>query len=132
VTAGSGAAPGDWPSVPAGGRLVAVAPDLMDRSRIIAARPDVVFLPGPAALAGLGPDDVALVDLGRPAVLEAAAASPARVVGFVAHVDEARATAAVAAGVDEVLARSVFFRRLAAPAGSTGPAGGDGPPSGGR
>lgn len=132
MTGGSPSPVGRWPSVPPGGRLVAIAPDLMDRGRISSARPDVVFLGGPAELAGLGPDDVALVDLGRPAVLEAVGTCPAHVVGFVAHVDGARSAAAVTAGVDEVLPRSVFFRRLAAPAGSTGPDGGDGPPSGGR
>jgi len=36
----------------------------------------------------------------------------ARTVGFAAHVDEELMAAASAAGCDEVLARSVFFRRF--------------------
>jgi len=36
----------------------------------------------------------------------------ARTVGFAAHVDEELIAAASAAGCDEVLARSVFFRRF--------------------
>ena len=128
---------GRWPAVPDGGRLVAVAPDLMDRGRIAAARPEVVFLAGPGVLGELGPDDVALVDLGRPGVLDAVAACPAHVVGFVAHVDGGGIDAAVAAGAAEVLARSVFFRRLVAggPLDPPGPAGGvdgDGRAPGGR
>ena len=104
-----------WPAVPAGGRLVAVVVDLMDRSRIAAARPDAELVRDPAALADLGADDVALVDLGRPTALAAVAGCAGRVIGFVAHVDTATAQAASAAGA-EVLARSAFFRRLAPPA----------------
>ena len=106
---------GAWPAVGVGGRLVALVTDLMDRSRISAARPEVNFLRGPAELAGLGEHDVVLVDLGRIGVIEALAGCRAVVVGFVAHVDDATAAAATAAGVGEVLARSVFFRRLANP-----------------
>lgn len=98
--------------MPAGGRLVAVVPDLMDRSRVAAARPDVVFLARPADLAGLDPADVALVDLGRPGVLAAIGGCRATVIGFVAHVDHDRAAEAAGAGVQQVLARSAFFRRL--------------------
>lgn len=101
-----------WPPVPTGGRLVALVPDLMDRSRISAGLATVEFLAGPAALADLGPLDVALVDLGRPGVLQAVAGCVAQVVGFVSHVDEDLAQQARSAGVAEVLARSVFFRRL--------------------
>ena len=106
---------GAWPAVGPGGRLVALVTDLMDRSRISAARPEVSFLRGPAELAGLGEHDVALVDLARPGVIEALGGCRALLIGFVAHVDEVTASAATAAGVAEVLARSVFFRRLANP-----------------
>lgn len=101
-----------WPPVPAGGRLVALVPDLMDRSRISAGLATVDFLAGPVALADLGPLDVVLVDLGRAGVLQALAGCAAQVVGFVSHVDEDLAQQARSAGVAEVLARSVFFRRL--------------------
>ena len=101
-----------WPPVPAGGRLVALVPDLMDRSRISAGLATVDFLAGPVALADLGPLDVVLVDLGRAGVLQALAGCAAQVVGFVSHVDEDLAQRARSAGVAEVLARSVFFRRL--------------------
>lgn len=101
-----------WPAVPAGGRLVALVPDLMDRSRISAGLATVDFLAGPVALADLGPLDVVLVDLGRAGVLQAVAGCAAQVVGFVSHVDEDLAQQARSAGVAEVLARSVFFRRL--------------------
>ena len=101
-----------WPRVPAGGRLVALVPDLMDRSRISAGLATVEFLAGPPALADLGPLDVVLVDLGRAGVLQAVAGCAALVVGFVSHVDEDLAQQARSAGVAEVLARSVFFRRL--------------------
>ena len=72
----------------------------------------VDFLAGPVALADLGPLDVVLVDLGRAGVLQALAGCAAQVVGFVSHVDEDLAQRARSAGVAEVLARSVFFRRL--------------------
>ena len=101
-----------WPAVPAGGRLVALVPDLMDRSRISAGLATVDFLAGPVALADLGPLDVVLVDLGRAGVLQALAGCAAQVVGFVSHVDEDLAQQARSGGVAEVLARSVFFRRL--------------------
>ena len=107
--------PRGWPAVPAGGRLLAVVADLMDRSRVAAARPDAVFLPatpaGLARLSELGPTDVVVVDAARPGVIEAAAGCRARVIGFVAHVDADTTAAAGDAGI-EVLARSTFFRRL--------------------
>lgn len=101
--------------VPPGGCLVALVTDLMDRSRITSARPEVTFLARPSQLADLGENDVVLVDLGRRGVIDAVAGCRARTIGFVAHVEEATAAAATAAGVHEVLARSVFFRRLASP-----------------
>jgi hypothetical protein len=91
--------------------VVARVGDLMDRSRITAAVPGVRFVRDLADVEA----DVVLVDLGAPGALDqvaaARAAGVARVVGFVAHVDEELAAAARAAGC-EVLPRSTFFRRL--------------------
>ncbi len=106
-----------WPEVADGARLVAFVPDLMDRSRIRSARPDVRFLISPAELDSLDVADVALVDLGRPAVRSRLATCPARIIGFVAHVEEDVAAQARRDGAQEVLARSVFFRRLRGPVG---------------
>jgi hypothetical protein len=91
--------------------VVAFAPDLMDRSRIAAAHPDAVFVRTLDELATT-PARVVLLDLGRPGALAAIAAVGAPVVGFGSHVDDELLTAARAAGCTEVLARSVFFRRL--------------------
>ena len=82
----------------------------MDRSRIGAAIPGVVFGLDPAA-------DVLIVDLARGAeqVTEIRAAVPAaRIVCYGPHVDDETATAARAAGADVVMARSRFFRDPAA------------------
>jgi hypothetical protein len=91
-------------------RLCALVGDLMDRSRISASIPDVVFVRDIAACADA---DVVIVDLARSgtdvgAVRDVAPA--ARIVGFGPHVDEERAAAARAAGADSVLPRSRFFR----------------------
>jgi hypothetical protein len=92
----------------------AFVPDLMDRSKVLAAAPGAVIAATPADLAGAGPGDTVLVDLGRPGVLEALpalVATGARVIGFGSHVDRALLEAAHGAGC-EVLARSAFFARL--------------------
>ena len=90
--------------------VVAFAPDLIDQSRLRAAGV-VRFVRTPDQLtdedAGL-----VLVDLSRSGVLDVVGRLGARVVGFVPHVDEELARSAVAAGCDEVLPRSVFFRRI--------------------
>lgn len=100
--------------------VVALVPDLMDRSRVSAAVPDVRFVVDASsladALAGAGRDAVALVDLGREGVLEsieALVAGGARVVGFGSHVDTELLGRAVAAGA-EVHPRSRLFRSLPA------------------
>jgi hypothetical protein len=97
-------------------RVVAYVPDLMDRSKVSAAVPDVAFAATPAALAeaadGAG---VVVVDLGRPEVLDvlpAVVGTGARVVAFGSHVDRDTLDAARAAGCAEVLPRSRFFRDL--------------------
>ena len=90
-------------------RVCALVADLMDRSRISAAIPDVVFVRDAAECAGA---DVVIVDLARSAkdvgALRAAVRS-ARIVCFGPHVDEESAAAARAGGADSVLPRSRFF-----------------------
>jgi len=92
-------------------RVVAFVPDLMDRSRIAAAVPDVVFVREAADLVG-EQADVVVLDAGRPGVLDVVPSLRCRIVAFGSHVDTALLEAARAAGVDEVLPRSAFFRRL--------------------
>ncbi len=90
-------------------QIVAYAPDLMDQTRLRAAGAAIVRTVD--ELAGVDADLV-LVDLGRPGVLDAVGRIQGRVIGFGPHVDRELLAAAEAAGCDEVLARSVFFRRL--------------------
>jgi hypothetical protein len=89
----------------------AYVPDLMDRSRLGGL--DVTFVTDLASLADATTGDVVVVDLSRPQVLEAlgAIAAGVRTIGFGSHVDRELLEAARAAGCDEVLARSEFFRR---------------------
>ncbi len=95
-------------------RVMVYAPDLMDRSRVSSTGVTVEFVADPAQLVAeaLEPSDLVLVDLARSGVLDLLSSITARTVGFAAHVDEALIAAARVAGCDEVLARSVFFRRL--------------------
>jgi hypothetical protein len=92
---------------------LAYVPDLMDRSRL--ASRTVTFVPRAEALLQAAEGDVVVVDLSRPGVLDALGAMPAgvRTIGFGSHVDRELLDAARAAGCDEVLPRSEFFRRLA-------------------
>ena len=93
-------------------KVAALVPDLMDRSRISAAAPDVAFVTTPGDLAEADAD-LFVVDLGRPGALDVLSALPGRVLAFVAHVDRAAMAAAESAAADiEVLPRSAFFRRL--------------------
>lgn len=98
--------------------VVAYVPDLMDRSKVAAAGPAVSFLPSPAALAEAAAGaDVAVVDLGRPGAVDALPALVAtgvRVVAFGSHVERDTLEVARAAGCQEVLPRSAFFRDLRA------------------
>lgn len=91
--------------------LAVYAPDLMDRSRIASAHPEAEFVSAPTGLIGTDAE-VCYVDLNRPGVLEVVPDLEARVVGFVRHDDQATIEAATRAGCDEVVVRSVFFRRL--------------------
>ena len=95
-------------------RIVAYVPDLMDRSRITAAGgAEITFVARPedlpAAAAGA---DLAVLDLGRPGVLEQVSKLPVPSIGFASHVDRPLMAAATEAGTERVLARSAFFSRL--------------------
>jgi hypothetical protein len=96
--------------------VVAYVPDLMDRSKVSAAVPDVTFVGTPARLAEAAAGArVVVVDLGRPGILDvlpAVVASGARVVAFGSHVDRDTLDAARAAGCAEVLPRSRFFASI--------------------
>ena len=92
-------------------RVAAHVPDLMDRSRLRSTKAELFLVADPAELVGLEVDLV-VVDLSRPGVLDVLGDVGARTVGFAAHVDEELMATASAAGCDEVLARSVFFRRF--------------------
>jgi L-alanine-DL-glutamate epimerase-like enolase superfamily enzyme len=93
--------------------VVAYVPDLMDRSRLPAG---VVFVDSPADLARVAADvaaDVVVVDLSRPGAVERLAGVRARTIGVGSHVEDTVLQAAAAAGCDEVLPRSRFFRLVA-------------------
>jgi hypothetical protein len=95
------------------GEIVALVPDLMDRSRVSAALPEARFTRDPADCAGA---TVVLVDLARHAgeVAAVRAAAPAaRVVAFGPHVDDDALDRARADGADTVLPRSRFFADVA-------------------
>lgn len=86
-------------------RVAAFAPDLMDRSKISAAAPDVQFV-SLAELPGVDADLV-LVDLSRPGAVDALPVGT-RWIGFASHV----ALPEVEGGT--VLPRSKFFATLPA------------------
>lgn len=89
---------------------VALITDLMDRSKLSAAIPDVGFARSVAGCADAG---VVIVDLARHGddIAAVRAVAPgARIVGFGPHVDGERAEAARSAGADAVFPRSRFFR----------------------
>ncbi len=91
-------------------RIVGYVPDLMDRSRL-GGRVECVATP--AELVDLADDvDLVVVDLGRPGVLDVLGEIRPHTIGFGSHVDAELLDAARRAGCDEVLARSVFFRRI--------------------
>lgn len=95
--------------------VVAYTPDLMDRSKIAAAAPGCRFVARPEALVGLAGADIVLVDLSKKGVVEVLAdiaAGGVRVIAFGSHVDRELLATAEAAGCDEVLPRSRFFRDL--------------------
>lgn len=96
------------------GRVVALSNDLMDRSKLVAAFPDItiVRLIAPRSLVAA---DLFLVDLSLASALDAiesASGAGVRTVAYGSHVDTARLLDATQAGA-EAIPRSVFFRRLA-------------------
>jgi|TARA_B100000809_G_scaffold163723_1_gene161054 hypothetical protein len=95
-------------------RVRAFVPDLMDRSRLRAPEASVEFVADPAVLLD-EPADLFVLDLARSDALLAISGrsvGSGRVVGFAPHVDDEVMAAAREAGCDEVLPRSVFFRRF--------------------
>lgn len=91
----------------------------MDRSKVQAAGGGAVrFVAAAAELVDAASDPsvrLVVVDLSRPGTLDtlpALAAAGVRTIGFGSHVDHDLLEAARAAGCDEVLPRSAFFRRL--------------------
>lgn len=96
-------------------RIAAYVPDLMDRSKVGAAAPDVMFVSAPADLAAAVDSgvDLVVVDLSRPGVIDAITElGDVRTIGFGSHVDRELLAAATEAGCDEVLPRSRFFAGL--------------------
>ena len=117
-------------------RVVAFAPDLMDRSKVLAAAraagATVEVVTTPSALPAAIDDGVslALVDLSRLDdldVLSVCRGIPT--VGFGSHVDRQLLRAAAEAGCSEVLPRSAFFKQLPS---LVNRAVAPGPPAGGR
>ena len=94
-------------------KVVALSPDLGDRSRIASAVPGTVFVSAAALLPAAGADaDVVVVDLTRPgvvAVLDEVVRHAGRVVAYGPHVDGELLAWALAAGA-EAVPRSRFFR----------------------
>jgi hypothetical protein len=92
---------------------IAYVPDLMDRSRLSAVAA-VTFVDRPDDLPSAAIDaDLVVVDLGRPGVLDALATIATPTIGFGSHVDRELLEAAKAAGCDQVMPRSAFFRHAA-------------------
>jgi hypothetical protein len=87
--------------------VAAFVPNLMDRSRFSVGTTRFI-----ASADELAAEDLVIVDLDRCEDPGAFRVDGPRVIGFGSHVDVASAQAAEAAGYDEVLPRSVFFRRL--------------------
>lgn len=99
--------------------VVALVPDLMDRSKVEAvaraAGATLIEVTESSDLAGAVSDhtDLVIVDLSRPGVLDALPdLAHVRTVGYASHVNRALLQGAQEAGCREVLARSAFFRRL--------------------
>jgi hypothetical protein len=94
--------------------VVALVADLMDRSKVSAAVPDVVFGRSVDECAGAAVVIVDLVRHGGDIAAVRAVAPAARIVAFGPHVDGEGADRARSEGADVVLPRSRFFRDPAA------------------
>jgi DNA-binding NarL/FixJ family response regulator len=95
-------------------RTVALTGDLLDGSKLTGALPDVELVRTVAAAAGAG---CIIVDVGRfgDAIAELRAILPdARIVAYGRHDDPDALSAALAAGANEAMPRSRFFRDPAA------------------
>jgi DNA-binding NarL/FixJ family response regulator len=95
-------------------KVVALVADLMDRSKVSASVPGVMFA---RAVDGCDDADVVIVDLARHGddIASIRALAPAaRIVAFGSHVDDEAFARARDAGADVVLPRSRFFRDPAA------------------
>lgn len=92
-------------------RIVAYVPDLIDRSKVAAAASDITFVATPADLVG-APADLVVVDATRPGVVDAIRDLSTPVIAFSKHTNREAMDAALAAGANQVLARSAFFSRL--------------------
>lgn len=88
--------------------VAAHIPNLFDRARF---GNRVVLVDTPQQALELNPDAV-LVDLDRCDNLAGFRIPGATVIGFGPHVESGLQAQATAAGYDQVLARSIFFRRL--------------------
>lgn len=105
-------------SLPVVSHVVALVPDLMDRSKVAAAARGVgatlSLVSASSELTGAADGaDLVIVDLARPGVLDALAhLTQVTTLGFASHVDRDLLASARRAGCHEVLARSAFFRRL--------------------
>lgn len=88
--------------------IAAHVPNLFDRSRFGGR---ATFVETPDEARALGPS-LLIVDLDRCDDLAGFRIEGTRVIGFGPHVDSTGHRKAVEAGYDEVLPRSIFFRRL--------------------
>lgn len=88
--------------------IVAHIPNLFDRSRFSG---KATFVETPEEASALNPELV-IVDLDRCEDLEGFRIDGPTVIGFGPHVDTSLHKRAEACGYSEVLARSVFFKRL--------------------
>lgn len=91
--------------------VAAYVPDLMDRSKVAAALPGVVFVSRPAELVAAGAE-AAVVDLTRPGVepaLGPLVEAGVRVVAFANHTQRELMERARVVGCAAVMPRSEFF-----------------------
>ena len=89
--------------------IAAHVPNLFDRSRFSGR---VKFVDTPEEAMAFAPE-LLIIDIDRCEDIAGFRIDGPRVVGFGPHVDSASHGQAVGAGYDEVLPRSLFFRRLA-------------------
>jgi hypothetical protein len=100
------------------GRVVALVPNLMDRSRVegpvrsLGASLDFVATPAELEVAVRAGAGVVVVDLAVPGVIDMLPRLDAVTVGFGSHVERDVLRRARAAGCDEVLTRSALAHRL--------------------